>query len=68
MINFRKIIGYYSLEYPALDVTTSFYEFLSYQECCWSLKVEPSITKFTRYNNYYRSISHDKIHISKTKS
>lgn len=39
---------------PPLDPTTTFYEFLSYQECCYSLDVTPSITKFIRYNQYYK--------------
>lgn len=53
MIDFRKIVGYYSLELPALDPTTSFYEFLSYQSCCWSLGIEPSVHKFLVYNDYF---------------
>ena len=41
---------------PALDPTTPWFEFLSYCECCWSLGVEPSVHRFTRYQAYYRSI------------
>ena len=38
-----------------LDPTTPWYEFNSYLECCISLGVEPSMTKFIRYNEYYRT-------------
>ena len=37
-----------------LDSTTPWYEFLSYQECCYSLGCKPSITRFVRYNRYYK--------------
>jgi hypothetical protein len=56
MINLRKVIGSYDSDYPTLDSTTSHYEFLSYLECCNSLSVKPSITRFVRYNRYYRSV------------
>lgn len=55
MFNLRKIIGYPNLKYSTLDSTTSFYEFNSYIECCNSLGVNPSITKFIRYNQYYKN-------------
>ena len=56
MINLRKVIGSYDSDYPALDSTTPYYEFLSYLECCNSLSVSPSITRFIRYNRYYKSV------------
>ncbi len=56
MIDFSKIIGYSDSRHPALDPTTPHYEFNSYIECCASLNVEPSLTRFLRYNAYYRSI------------
>jgi len=56
MFDFRKIMGYYSMEHPALDATTTFYEFLSYQECCWSLNRPVSLTSFMRYNDYLKEI------------
>ena len=56
MIDFREIIGYYNLAYPKLDPTTSFYEFLSYQECCWSLEQPVSLKRFLRYNAYLKEI------------
>lgn len=40
-----------------LDRTTPWYEWLSYLECCNSLKVRPSLTGFLRYNAYYRSVN-----------
>lgn len=55
MIDFRKIIGYYDPRYPALDPTTSFYEFLSYVECCDSLGVTPSLQRFMAYQKYLKS-------------
>jgi len=58
MFNLRKIVGYCNLEYPTLDPTTSFYEFNSYIECCNSLGVNPSVTKFIRYNQYYKNHKH----------
>jgi hypothetical protein len=54
MIDFRKIVGYTDPKFPALDPTTSFYEFNSYLECCRSLGVTPSLTKFIRYNEYFK--------------
>lgn len=42
--------------FPVLDPTTPWYEFLSYQECCWSLEKPVSLTRFMRYNNYLKEI------------
>lgn len=56
MIDFRKIIGYYDLRYPALDSTTPYYEFNSYVECCESLGVTPSLQRFMAYQRYFKSI------------
>jgi len=56
MINLLKIVGEYSLEYPALDETTPWYEFLSYQECCNSLGKKVYLTNFLRYHNYLREL------------
>ena len=56
MIDFRKIVGDYSIEYPALDPTTPHYEFNSYIECCKSLDVEPSLRRYFGYRNYLKSI------------
>ena len=58
MIDFRKNMGYYSMEHPALDPTTPHYEFNSYVECCRSLNVpnQPSVGRFMRYRNYLKEI------------
>jgi hypothetical protein len=56
MIDFRKIVGYYDLKYPALDPTTPYYEFNSYLECCQSLNIKPSMNRFLAYNRYYKSV------------
>lgn len=56
MIDFRKNMGYYDPRYPALDSTTSWYEFNSYIECCKSLEVVPSLQRFMRYQAYLREI------------
>lgn len=56
MIDFRKIMGYYDPRYPALDPTTSHYEFNSYVECCDSLGITPSLQRFMAYQRYLRSI------------
>ena len=56
MIDFRKNMGYYDPRYPALDSTTSWYEFISYCCCCESLGVIPSIQRFMVYNRYLKSI------------
>lgn len=42
--------------FPALDPTTPWFEFLSYQECCWSLKQPVSLKRFLRYNAYLKEI------------
>ena len=36
------------------DPTAPWYEFISYLRCCESLKVTPSLTKFIRYNEYFK--------------
>lgn len=46
---------YYDLNYSPLDSTTPYYEFLSYVECCKSLNVKPSITRFVKYNQYFNT-------------
>jgi len=55
MIDIHKNIGY-NYKHPALDPTTPHYEFLSYQECCWSLKRPVRLSSFIRYNNYLNEI------------
>ncbi len=42
--------------FPTLDHTTPWYEFLSYQECCWSLGRPVHIQSFMRYNAYLKEI------------
>jgi len=56
MIDFRKIVGTYNPELPALDPSTLYYEFLSYLECCNSLQIKPSMNRFLAYNRYYNSV------------
>jgi len=56
MINFRKNMGYYSIEYPALDPSTPHYEFNSYVEVCKSLNRPVRIGGFMRYQAYLREI------------
>jgi hypothetical protein len=46
--------------YHVLDSTTPWFEWLSYQECCWSLDVIPSLSRFMKYNQYYKSIMNGK--------
>lgn len=41
---------------PILDSTMPNYEFLCYLECCNSLNVKPSITRFVRYNNMWKEM------------
>lgn len=55
MIDFRKIVGYTDRRYPALDSTTSHYEFNSYCECCYSLGVKPSVQRFMAYQRYFKT-------------
>ena len=56
MIDFRKYMGYYNSNYPALDKTTPWFEFNSYIFACESLGVIPSIQRFMRYQQYLKSI------------
>lgn len=58
MFDFRKIVGYYDSRYPALDPTTSHYEFNSYVEVCTSLGVpnQPNLTRYMAYHNYLNSL------------
>ena len=56
MIDFRKIVGDYSIEYPALDPTTPHYEFNCYVECCKSLNRPVRIGGFMKYRAYLKEI------------
>jgi len=40
---------------PVLDPSTSHSNFRSYLECCDSLGITPSVTKFVRYNTLYKN-------------
>jgi hypothetical protein len=51
----RENMGYYNIDYPALDSTTPWYEFLSYLECNKSLNQKPSVNRFVKYNNYFKA-------------
>lgn len=42
--------------FPTLDQKTPWYEFQSYQECCWSLNRPVRLGSFMRYNAYLREI------------
>ena len=58
LINFRKVVGSYSNQFPAFDITTSWFEWLSYCEVCESLNVkgQPSIGRFLRYRRYLKEV------------
>jgi hypothetical protein len=56
MSDFRKIVGDYSMQYPALDPTAPWYEFLSYCRCCESLNRPVRIGGFMRYRAYLKEI------------
>ena len=56
MIDFRKIVGDYSTQYPALDPTTPHYEFNFYVEFCDILNRPVSIGGFMRYRAYLKEI------------
>ena len=57
-IDFRKIIGYYSPEFPVYDPTTPWYEWNMYVECCNSLDVkdQPHWQRYKAFSNYLKSI------------
>ena len=42
------------------DLTSPWFEFLSYIRCCESLGITPSINRFLSYNRYYQSILNEK--------
>jgi len=56
-INPRFYMGYYDSNYPALDETTPWNNFLSYLECCKSLNQKSSVNRYVRYNNYFKEYS-----------
>lgn len=58
MIDLRTIVGRTNPEYPALDETTPYYEFLSYCECCASLNVknQPRIGRYQKYREYLKEV------------
>jgi len=43
-------------KFPTLDPTTPWYEFLLYQESCWSLGRPVRLTSFICYNAYLKEI------------
>lgn len=43
-------------KFPTLDPSTPWYEFQSYQECCWSLNRPVRLGSFMRYNAYLKEI------------
>lgn len=57
-INFREVVGVYSIEYPFHDPTTPWYEWNMYIECCKSLDVpgQPSLGRFMAYRRYLKSV------------
>lgn len=42
------------------DPTAPWFEFLSYVRCCESLGVTPSVQRFMRYQNYYKTYGFNK--------
>jgi hypothetical protein len=50
----KQLMG--NSKFPTLDPTTPWYEFLSYQECCWSLGRPVRLTSFMWYNAYLKEI------------
>lgn len=46
-----------NLPYHKFDYTTPWFEFLSYQECCFSLGVPVSLNRFLRYHTYLREVN-----------
>lgn len=56
MIDFRKNMGSYNKELPAFDITTPWFEFLSYVEVCKSLDRPVRIGGFMRYRAYLKEI------------
>jgi len=63
MINQYKIKKINQL--PTLDPTTPYYEYLSYQECCRSLNIPENLTKWLRYQQYYKNDFKEKSTTSK---
>ena len=58
LVDFRKIVGKYDPELPALDPTTPWYEWNSYCECCRSLNApgQPRYGRFLAFRNYFKYI------------
>ena len=56
MIDLRKVVGSYNKELPAFDITTPWFEFLSYCEVCKSLDRPIRIGGFMRYRAYLKEI------------
>ena len=57
-IDFRKIVGHYDPQRPALDPTTPWCEWNSYCECCRSLNApgQPELRRFLAFQSYLKSI------------
>jgi hypothetical protein len=53
--NMREQLGE-NYNFPSMDPSTPWYEFNSYQECCWSLKRPVRLGSFMRYNDYLKEI------------
>jgi hypothetical protein len=57
-IDFRKIIGDYSTDFPFHDPTTPWYDWNMYDECCRSLDIkgQPHIGRFLAYRRYLKEV------------
>lgn len=54
LLGFLNNVRHDSTRLPTLDPSTSHYNFRSYLECCNSLNVQPSLTKFVIYNESWQ--------------
>jgi hypothetical protein len=52
--NFLNTIRYDPTRLTILDPSTSHYNFRLYLECCESLNITPSITKYVTYNSQWK--------------
>lgn len=53
MNKFLESIRHDSTRKVRLDPSTSYFEFHSYLECCQSLNILPSVTRFVIYNELW---------------
>jgi hypothetical protein len=61
LFKFLSTIRHDPTRLPQMDSTQPNYNFISYLECCNSLNRVATVTKFVRYNQYWKDYFKEKL-------